>query len=166
MEKYFVKVGDEEYYPTVEGIQKLLDDHTSGWTAEQNKLTDYSIFDDLPNPGVRVTTVYGNYAKVEVAYNYKSSPLPDAEAGNFNFPKKSRYETGDEAVTTTSAITAPLKWIHEHKNGDVANAHPVRLVEMCSSYNPTVNVNTERNFDNGELTYTESGYNGLECTCT
>jgi len=33
---------------------------------------------------------------------------------------------------------------------------------MCSSYNSTMNVNTVRD-SNGELTFTESGYNGLEC---
>jgi len=36
---------------------------------------------------------------------------------------------------------------------------------MCSSYNPTKNVNTEKSA-NGEFTYTKSGYNGLECSCT
>lgn len=58
----------------------------------------------------------------------------------------------------------PIKWMWEHENakkGDTSKK-PVRMVELCSKVKMTQDIN-DVVLENGERTFTESGYNGLDC---
>lgn len=163
---YSLKAGDDEYYNTTEDLQKAFDKHTITITADQFKRQKEVIdmFDELPNPGVKVINVYGTHSDVYVQLTYDESPKKYTSQDKYYFPKESKYIKGDGTVCSTSALVGPIKWKIENDK-KLENSKPVRFVEMCSNNSLTKNVNNVK-AENGELTFEESGYNGIECECT
>lgn len=143
-------------------------------------IKDYCIIDDevskfndayfnepitqLTNPGVKVTTVYGAFEKVYTQFLYEENVAEYTERNEYYFPKYTQSTFGDGTVTSSSALTGPLKWSYEfEKHGKTDSSYkPIKLVEMCSAESVKTNPYDGKNED-GSLSYDKNGYMGLDC---
>ena len=117
-------------------------------------------FTKYPNLGVQTNVVFATITPTPAHFNYKEDPRIYTEKGKLYKPELKNL-TGDGYVTTTSALTASIKWADDFKKG-ARNSHPVNFIEMCSVYKRRESV-----FEPESLLkkVTKNAYFGIECDC-
>ena len=124
---------------TNENLKTMLDELS--W----NPHSDYfwkgreSRFETLPNFGVDLTMVFSQMLGTELGYNFKVDPVDwVTNKKEFCTMKNGGFETifkpGDTSVPSTSAMTPAMKFAEDFDN-NVANAKPVKILEICSGVN-------------------------------
>ena len=132
------------------------------WAGRENR------FQNLPNFGVNLTTVFSQMLGTELGYNFKVDPVNWVTNKNkFCTQKTGGFETifkpGDTSVPSTSAVTPSLKFAEDFDNG-VANAKPVKILEICSGVH-AIDTPYDTHNAKGEGEYTKNEYIGVPCDC-
>ena len=117
-------------------------------------------FVTYPNLGVQTNVVFSTVKPGPGFFNYTEDPKIYTDKGQYYAPELKNV-TSDRIVTTTSALTANIKWANDFKNG-ARNSHPVNFIEMCSTYQRRTSV-----FEPSSLVkkVTKNAYFGIECDC-
>lgn len=139
-----------------------------------NQHSDYqwkgreSRYETLPNFGVNLTTIFSQVLDTELGYNFKVNPKDwlnsqnkfcTVQTGGFDII----FKPGDTSVPSTSAVTPSIKFAEDFKN-KVANAKPVKILEICSGVHAIDSPYDSHN-DKGEGIYTKNEYIGIPCDC-
>lgn len=108
-----------------------------------------------------------------VSINLRSGPTPqryeydvDVRSYLFNhdFPNpKITYGYGDGELTSTTLFAGPLKWAYEYDQ-NMEGTYPVKLVDICSTYNIKYNVYDAATTD-GEFYMNRNEFLGISCDC-
>ena len=103
------------------------------WAGRENR------FEDLPNFGVNLTVMFSQALNNDQGYDFKVDPVQWVTQKNkFCTEKNGGYTTiykpGDTSVPSSSAVTPAIKFAEDFDN-KVADAKPVKLLEICSTVN-------------------------------
>jgi len=122
---------------------------------------------ELPNPGVPMTLIYSTQVDTDGAYTFDKDPRSKTANNDFcerNIDFKISSVGGDGTVNSASLITPYLKWADEFDN-KVANAKPVKVVQVCSALNQRLTP-YDSTSPSGEKIVNKNEYQGLECNCS
>lgn len=140
------------------------------WNPESNYFWEgrESRFEDLPNFGVDLTVVFSQMLPTELGYDFKVDPVEwVTDKNKFCTEKTGGFKTiwkpGDTSVPSTSAVTPALKFAEDFDN-KVANAKPVKILEICSGVH-TLESPYDSHNEAGEGLYTKNEYIGVPCDC-
>ena len=136
----------------------------SGITKEAWNTIDSS-FEQVTNLGVPIALLYTQILNTEGIFSYKVDPRIPASEDRFCNSKELSWDfwKGDTTVPSTSAVTAGIKWADEFVKG-VPGAKPVKLVDICSSYNVKSSP-WDGKTSSGARTMEKVEYQGMPCDC-
>ena len=86
-------------------------------------------------------------------------------------PDKIIFSYGDETVSTTSLLSAPLKWAHEftktknskkNQNNPEIEPKPIKIIDVCSIYNNKKNIYDNYN-KNSSYKILKNEFIGINC---
>ena len=98
------------------------------------EITKQKNLNKLKNPGVTyIPFVLRTYPTAEI-FIWNKEIKPFLKKNKYYPPDKIIYSYGDETVSTTSTLMAPLKWAYEFDQ-NIPNAKPIKIIDVCSSFN-------------------------------
>jgi hypothetical protein len=126
-------------------------------------LRNKSLVPWLNNPGVQIVIAYYSHLKTPYSYTFYNDPRQATSQGHYAEPNATEYLQGDFTVLTSSSLIAAVKWAWEYDNpsamAGIGKAKPVKVAELCSSYNTKVNV-----YDQPGV-FNKNEYVGVRCEC-
>lgn len=185
--KYFyMAINGKKYY------EKDLDDLISNLSLIENsknfiEMTDQKEFLKLKNPGVSYVGFITRTIPTPSVLIWNSDIKEYIKNNNsFYNPDKTIYSYGDETVSTTSLLSAPLKWAHEFTNKKKENIKtaesqikknkinnqekkeeetdpkPIKIIDVCSKYNNKNNIYDNYN-KNSDYKILKNEFIGINC---
>lgn len=134
----------------------------TGHMAELYELTKKTRDNELDNPGVPFVSLFSRTVSTSVNYSSDTDPFIAYKNDEFTEIKKT-YGYGDSTVAANSQLIPALKWAREFEQG-VNGAHPVKIVDFCSTYNVKYDVYDTDGADGGaEIKKNE--FMGIYCDC-
>ena len=129
-EKYFKKNLDDTFfkYPGTNRVKDFIN------------ITKDLEFDKLKNPGVIVIPFVLRTSPTPATIIWKNDIKKCQKEKKFCNPEKLIYSYGDNTVDTTSLLLAPLKWAYEFDKKSDPHAKPVKIIDLCSTYNEKYNI--------------------------
>jgi len=123
-------------------------------------------YETLPPLGVQMVLIYSTVVDTVGGTDFIKDPRDKTDQEEFcqiNEDYTYRMVKGDGTVNSASAITPAIKWADDFDNS-VANAKPVKIVQMCSSKNNRMDPYDEETSDGKKMNKNE--YQGIECNCS
>ena len=142
-----------------------INQHTFSGISKQAWNTIDSRFEKALNLGVPIALIYSQMLDTQGKYNYKVDPIGPASQDRFCNAKEYSYTPwkGDTTVPSTSAVTPGIKWADDFLN-KVPGAKPIKLVEVCSSYNVKTTP-WDASSSGGAKVMNSVEYQGMPCDC-
>lgn len=159
--RYVFKVKQDEY--KLEDIEKLISKYD--FTGNQHSYYNITRSDTIikaTNPGVPLVTITLRTVETPNQYRYDKDLWDFYKNDKYGDPEVTTGY-GDGTITSNSLFILALKWAYEHDNG-TTGAKPVKIIDMCSTYNVKYNVYDKTDNDSAyEIERNE--FMGIECEC-
>ena len=160
-EEVMVKILDQEYKMN-QTAELLRDWANSNNSAQYYKMTRDDAFLELNNPGVPVVALFLSRLGTEKSFTYADDVKEHTNKDEFYNPEIVR-SYGDGTVPSYSVLIPAMKWAKEFDNKN-NNAHPVKILELCSIHNQKQSLYDEKD-SNGVKSFKTNEYVGLSCEC-
>ena len=141
-----VVIGDRNYFKK-NLDQSILDYPITNIEKDFLKITKDDEFYTLKNPGVVYIPFILRTYPTPTTFIWKNDIKKSQQQKKFYNPEKIIYSYGDNTVDTTSSLLAPLKWAFEFDNKSNPNAKPVKIIDLCSTYNEKYNIYDKKDKD-------------------
>ena len=164
-----VTISGKNYYANRTSIQKMIQEHYTLRTADDfNNMWNDSLeagVESFTNPGVPIVYVYASHIPTEKRVEWDDPPELNTQEGRFSFPTKRAMGNGDGTVEVSFSLPPAFKWAWENiNNGQKNNAKPIKIVELCSTYEKSGAIWDDSDV-NGTHIMTTTTYVGLPCRC-
>ena len=156
-----VKIMGEEF--KLSEMEKLL----TKWNITDKTLDIYNLSRDpalntLNNPEIPIIFIFLRSLNTGVQFNYKEDIKEWIKKDEFYQPDVLN-SNGDGTVEANSYLLPALKWITEFEDKK-DGAKPMKLIEICSTYNMKGNLYDSQN-EAGERVFDTVDYRGVNCEC-
>lgn len=130
--EFIIKIKDNEY--KVNEVEQMLSKyHISDNTMDMYRFTRDDRMHKLPNPEVPVVSINLRTGKTVQRYIYDKEFIEYLHS--HDYPQaNTTIGYGDGVLSSTTQMAGPLKWAFEY-DSKTANSHPVKLIDVCSTYN-------------------------------
>ena len=157
---YYISINNKEYFE--KDLDDLIKEIKIVKDAENYiNITSEADLSKLENPGVSYIGFVLRTMPTPAVLIWNEDIKQYLNKGEYYPPNKILNSYGDETVSTTSLLLAPLKWAHEFDEKK-PNAKPIKIIDVCSIYNQRNTVYDENDFDK-EFKINKNEFIGMNC---